>query len=62
MMTFQNPDGEVTVSIPAIEDYVRKIANDMHDVKDVRAHVSVSKRGINVVTAVSINAGANIPD
>ena len=61
-ITFQNPDGEVTVSVTAIEDYIRKIADDMPDVKDVRSHVNFTKKGINVTSAVSIHAGANIPE
>ena len=62
IITFQNPDGEVTVAISAIEDYIRKIADDMPDVKDVRSHVNMNKKGINVTSAVSIHAGANIPE
>ncbi|MEA3489306.1 MAG: alkaline shock response membrane anchor protein AmaP [Candidatus Omnitrophota bacterium] len=61
-VSFQNPDGEVTVSLSAIEDYIRKIAKGISGIKDVRPHVSISKKGINVITAVSISAAANIPE
>ena len=62
IVAFQNPDGEVTVSLSAIEDYVRKVAKGIPDIKDVRPNVNINKKGINIVTSVSINSGTNIPE
>lgn len=61
-VSFQNPDGEVTVSLSAIEDYIRKIAKGISGIKDVRPHVDIGKKGIDVIVAVSISATANIPE
>ncbi|MFH1395141.1 MAG: alkaline shock response membrane anchor protein AmaP [Candidatus Omnitrophota bacterium] len=61
IVAFQNPDGEVTVSISAIEDYIRKIAKNISGIKDIRSRVFINRKGINIVTDVSITAGANIP-
>lgn len=61
-ITFQNPDGEVTVSISAIEDYIRKVAKNIPDITNIRSRVSYGRRGINIVSDVGITAGANIPE
>lgn len=61
-ISFQNPDGEVTVSLLAIEDYIRKIAKSIPGIKDVRSHVEISKKGIDVIIGVSTLAAANIPE
>jgi len=61
-VTFQNSDGEVMVSISAIEDYVRKIAKNIPEIRDIKSSVDVSRKGINIIAAVSISAGTNIPN
>jgi len=62
IIAFQNPDGEVTVSLKAIEDYIRKISRDIPGINDVRAHVAVKRRAVNIECHVSLTAGSNIPD
>ncbi len=62
IIAFQNPDGEVTVSLKAIEDYIRKISRDIPGINDVRAHVVVKKRAVYIECHVSLTAGSNIPD
>jgi len=57
---FQNPDGEVMVSLCAIEDYVRKIAKSIPEIKDIKSSVDISRKGIDITAAVAISAGANI--
>lgn len=61
-ITFQNPDGEVTVSISAIEDYIHKVAKNIPDITNIRPRVSYGRRGINIVSDVGITAGSNIPE
>jgi len=58
---FQNPDGEVTISIAAIEEYIYKIAKDIAGISNVKSHVSYNRRGINITSEVTITAGSNIP-
>lgn len=62
IIAFQNPDGEVTVSLKAIEDYIRRISRDIPGINDVRAHVMVKKHGVNIECHASLTAGSNIPD
>jgi len=60
LITFQNPDGEVTVSIYAIEDYVRKVIKSMSDINSARAYVTYGRKGINIVSEITIGAGSNV--
>ena len=62
LITFQNPDGEVTVSLSAIENYVARVAKEIPGIKDIKSKVAVNKRGIKVVSAIAIEAGTNIPE
>lgn len=62
VIAFQNPDGEVTVSLSAIEDYIRKIAKNIPSIKDIRPRVDIGKKGIEIITDVSISPAANIPE
>ena len=62
VISFQNPDGEVSVSLSAIEEYIKKISKNIPGIKDIKSHVDVSKKGINIVMAVSLSAGSNIPE
>ncbi len=62
IITFQNPDGEVTVALSAIENFVLRVAKDIPGIKDVKSRVDVNKKGINITSFVSIEAGTNIPE
>lgn len=62
LITFQNPDGEVTVSVSAIENYVKRVARDITGITDVRATAKVGKKGISITSFVAVSAGTNIPE
>jgi uncharacterized alkaline shock family protein YloU len=62
IVAFQNPDGEVSVSLSAVEDYIQKIAKSVPGIKDVKSKVSIDKKGIDITTAVSVVSGMNIPE
>ncbi|MFA6636090.1 MAG: alkaline shock response membrane anchor protein AmaP [Candidatus Omnitrophota bacterium] len=61
LITFQNPDGEVTVSISAIENFVQRVARDIPGISDAKAAVKVGKKGIMIRSYVAVSAGTNIP-
>jgi uncharacterized alkaline shock family protein YloU len=60
-IAFNNPDGQVTVSLAAIEDYVRRLSSNMSEIKDLRSHVIAGKKGIEINSRVSLWADSNIP-
>jgi uncharacterized alkaline shock family protein YloU len=61
IIAFQNPDGEVTVSLTAIEEYIQKIAKGIPGIRDVRSQVEIDRKGIDITIDVSLVSGANIP-
>jgi len=61
-VAFENPDGQVTVSLSAIEDLIKKISRQIPEIKELRPVVIASKKGVNVVNRVVLYAGVNIPD
>jgi len=61
-IAFENPDGQVVVSLAAIEDYVRRIVKQLPQVKDLKSNVTASKRGVDVMTVATLFADANIPE
>ncbi len=62
VVAFQNPDGEVTISLSAIEDYIRKTAKTMPEIRDLKTNVDINRRGINIKVDVAIVSEANIPE
>ena len=60
-IAFENPEGQVTVSLTAIEDFIKKSVRHLTGVKELRANVVASKKGINVVCRATIFADSNIP-
>lgn len=62
MITFQNPDGEVTVTVAAVEEFIRKVAKDIPNIVNVRCRVRYHRRkGLHVISDVVISAGTSIP-
>ncbi|MBN3038819.1 MAG: alkaline shock response membrane anchor protein AmaP [Candidatus Omnitrophica bacterium] len=61
-IAFSNPDGEVTVSLTAIEDFVRRLSTSIVEIKDLRSNVIAGKKGIEINVRVSLWADANIPE
>jgi len=62
-IAFTNPEGQVTISLSAIEDLIRKVAKQVSDVKDLRCDVKANKKGAIQITAkVSLWSDSNIPE
>ncbi|MFH1045970.1 MAG: alkaline shock response membrane anchor protein AmaP [Candidatus Omnitrophota bacterium] len=61
-IAFSNPNGEVTVSLNAIEEFIKRLSMGMNEIKELRSNVIAGKKGIEVNTRVSLWADANIPE
>ena len=61
-IAFENPEGQVTVSLSAIEDYIKKSVHHLGEVKELRSRVTASKKGIDVTCKAIIFANSNIPE
>ena len=61
-ITFSNPDGQVVISLKAIEDFIKDVAQEIEGVKEVKSEIIANRRGITVTSKVSVYAGTNIPE
>lgn len=61
-IAFDNPSGRVTISLSAIEDFIRRTSTHISEVKELRANVKASKKGIHITNRVIVYSDANIPD
>jgi len=61
-IAFENPDGQVTISLTAIEDFIKRSIKQIAEVKESRPSVRASKKGITIVNRVVLFSDANIPE
>ena len=61
-IAFENPDGQVTISLTAIEDLIKRSLKQLPEVKELRPGVRANKRGISVVNRVTLYSDVNIPE
>ena len=61
-IAFDNPDGQVTISLTAIEDFIRRSMKQIPEVKELKPHVRANKKGISVVNRVVLYSDISIPE
>lgn len=61
-IAFENPSGQVTISLSAIEDLIRRTSDHMPEVRELRANVTAGKKGINIINRAVIYSDTNIPE
>lgn len=61
-IAFENPSGRVTISLSAIEDFIRRASTQIPEVKELRANVTANKKGIHITNRVTVYSDANIPN
>ena len=61
-IAFDNPDGQVTVSLAAIEDFVKRLSSSISEIRDLRSDVVAGKTGIEINARISLWADVNIPE
>lgn len=62
IIAFENPDGQVTISLIAIEDFIKRAIRQLPEVKELRPFVKAGKKGIVVVNKVTLFSDINIPE
>ena len=60
-VAFENPDGEVKVTLSAIEDFVRRLTGKMDDVRELKPKVVMTKKGLEIRNRVVLEPNVNIP-
>ena len=61
-IAFENPNGQVTVSLSAIEDFIRRSSQELPEVKEIRSDVVARKGKILVRARAVLWSGTHIPD
>lgn len=61
-IAFENPDGQVTISLTAIEDFIKRSMKQLPEVKESRPSVRASKKGIMIINKVVLFSDTNIPE
>ncbi len=61
-IAFPNPDGEVTVSLEAIEEFVKQLGTEQEGVQDLKASASASGDGILIDLRTALWSSCQIPE
>ncbi len=60
-IAYNNPEGEVTVSVKTIQDLIEKAGSEFKEIKSINPHVKKGKNGIIISLRTYIWEGANVP-
>ena len=61
-IAFDNPDGQVTIALTAIEDLIKKVARDIPEIKELKPTVVATKRGVIILNRLVLYSNNNIPN
>jgi uncharacterized alkaline shock family protein YloU len=61
-IAFENPDGQVTISLTAVEDFIKRSMKQLPEVKELRPNVKAGKKGILIINRVTLFSDAHIPE
>jgi len=61
-MSFRNSGGEVSISLGAIEDFIKRISEDVAEIKSLDCKVINTRKKLLVLNNITIWAGINIPE
>ncbi len=61
-IAFENPDGQVTIALSAIEDFIKRALKQLPEVKELRPNVKAGKKGISIINKVVLFSDINIPE
>lgn len=61
-IAFSNPNGQVTITLSAVEDLIKRLSQQLSEIKDAKADVKATKKGIDIRMRVVLRSETNIPD
>ncbi len=62
IIAFDNPSGRVSVSLVALEDLIKRMLYKMDEIKEVKASIAVTRKGLRVKVRLALRSEANIPE
>lgn len=60
-IAFDNPSGEVAISMDAVEDFIRRAGSEFNGVKSLVPKIHAGPEGIGIAIRMDVWSGANIP-
>ena len=61
-IAFNNPTGQVTISLTAVEDLIKRVTSGIGELKEIKPDVIAGKKGIEVNLRLVLRSETNIPD
>jgi uncharacterized alkaline shock family protein YloU len=61
-IAFENPSGEVSVSLSAMEDLLRRMITQIPEVREIRPNIIATKKGLDVEIRLVLRSEVNIPE
>jgi len=61
-IAFDNPSGQVTVSLAAIEDLIKSLTTQLPEIKEIKPFLTANKKGIDAQVKLVLRSQVNIPD
>jgi len=61
-IAFENPDGQVTISLSAIEDFIKRMTRLLPEIKELKPSVIATKKGVNITARLVLFSDTNIPE
>ncbi|MEW6171308.1 MAG: alkaline shock response membrane anchor protein AmaP, partial [Candidatus Omnitrophota bacterium] len=61
-IAFSNPLGQVTISLIAVEDLIKRLVSSIYEIRELRPDVIAGKKGLEVDLRIILRAETNIPD
>jgi uncharacterized alkaline shock family protein YloU len=61
-IAFNNPTGQVTISLTAVEDLIKRVTSGISELKEIKPDVIAGKKGIEVNLRLVLRSETNIPD
>jgi len=61
-IAFDNPNGQVTISLGAIEDFIKRLTRQLPEIKELKPTVIATKKGVDVSMRLVLYSATNIPE
>jgi uncharacterized alkaline shock family protein YloU len=61
-ISFGNPLGEVKVSLSAISEFVKKLGDQIEEIKEIKPRVVIGRKGLEIYNKITLYSDSNIPE
>ena len=61
-IAFDNPSGQVVVSLSALEDLIKALNTQLTEIKEIRPAIMANKKGMDVAIKLVLRQETNIPE